>query len=991
MRILDQRVLVLASAGSGKTYQLGNRILGYVAMGMEPETIAALTFTRKAAGEFADSVLSKAANAVLDGQVAMQLEKDLQESEKLVEGVDFARVLESLVRALPRMVLGTMDGFFTKVVQGFPHEIGINEGKIRLVEGAEWEMRMGEVLQSLLGDGTGGKRQEFLQAFRQSQIGREVLAVRRSLENFIGEWHGLLRHDGGELRWGPMELAHGVKAEDWNRGRHEWIEKLRAAEIVTRDARHQGQWQKMLDLMEQHTTGSGKFKPNALWEALMRDFRWRDEGVAVQVTSYNKQLTIPAADWGLLCETMWQMAMAEMARVCEVTGAIRELIGYFDELCERNLRRRGMLCFDDVKVLMGAWVRGEDQRLAREAMDFRLQERHRHWLLDEFQDTSRADWRGLFPLIDEAATAEDGSLFLVGDRKQAIYAWRGGDVRLFDEVEQRYGAGLTREVMSESYRSCCEVLEVVNRVCRNLGVAARLFPVAAQRWEWEDHVSAKPEVRGHACVKMLRENDDEEVSARLVEMLEDMRRIGAGVGDFSCGVLVRTNQQMMEVADYLRGQGYQVVEDGQRMPARDHVIGVSIHQWLRWLADPGDGMAMGILQMSPVFPWLESMWSEEIWEKCHAFAQKYGFAAMVECVVMPQLGDASEFARQRCMDAIDCLRSVDASGRASARFAEESFAAYCVAHPPGPSQIQVMTIHKSKGLGFDVVFLPCIADDKIPHEGRFDVARGSGWICKTPPSWVREMSEEMTLATKEWEADQQYEAMCLLYVALTRAKRGLYVYLPEVDPKKEKSSHAHWIFQSMPLDEQQRFEAGRYENLLDFPTHAVELDKGEPVRLFPAEPLVKSARASQSTVFDAVAVAKGRALHKMWATLGWLDEDQSADDDWFKSLADPQIVDLLSRKGRVIDLHREVPIDGMIDGNRVHAVVDRLQIHYNRNQEVVAIELIEWKSDANAAAEALLKRYKNQWTTYKTLLARIWPGIPVRVFLITHDGAMASA
>jgi ATP-dependent exoDNAse (exonuclease V) beta subunit len=166
-------------------------------MGVEAETIAALTFTRKAAGEFADSVLSKAANAVLDPAMAMQLEKDLQQSGRLDGGVDFAKVLQNIVQALPRMVLGTMDGFFTKMVQGFPHEIGINEGKIRLVEGAEWEMRVGEVLQELLGDGSGGTRQEFLRAFRQSNIGREVLAVRRSLENFIGEWHRVLR---GRLR-----------------------------------------------------------------------------------------------------------------------------------------------------------------------------------------------------------------------------------------------------------------------------------------------------------------------------------------------------------------------------------------------------------------------------------------------------------------------------------------------------------------------------------------------------------------------------------------------------------------------------------------------------------------------------------------------------------------------------------------------------------------------------------------------------------------------
>ncbi len=135
--------------------------------------------------------------------------------------------------------------------------------------------------------------------------------------------------------------------------------------------------------------------------------------------------------------------MVQLAAQCELaaallrTRAVREVVSVFDDLCAQRLRRRGLLGFNDVKILMGEWARGEDARLRREAVDFRLDARIDHWLLDEFQDTSRADWTGLLPLIDEAASDEEGSMFIVGDKKQAIYAWRGGDVRLFDEVIDR--------------------------------------------------------------------------------------------------------------------------------------------------------------------------------------------------------------------------------------------------------------------------------------------------------------------------------------------------------------------------------------------------------------------------------------------------------------------------------------------------------------------------------------------------------------------------
>jgi len=57
----------------------------------------------------------------------------------------------------------------------------------------------------------------------------------------------------------------------------------------------------------------------------------------------------------------------------------------------------------------------------------------RHFLIDEFQDTSRRQWETLLVLIEECLS-RGGTLFYVGDVKQAIYGWRGGDWKLFGEV-----------------------------------------------------------------------------------------------------------------------------------------------------------------------------------------------------------------------------------------------------------------------------------------------------------------------------------------------------------------------------------------------------------------------------------------------------------------------------------------------------------------------------------------------------------------------------
>ena len=70
MNILAKNLMILASAGSGKTFQLSNRVIGLVSSGVDPRTIVALTFTRKAAGEFADEILMKLAQAARDEKPA---------------------------------------------------------------------------------------------------------------------------------------------------------------------------------------------------------------------------------------------------------------------------------------------------------------------------------------------------------------------------------------------------------------------------------------------------------------------------------------------------------------------------------------------------------------------------------------------------------------------------------------------------------------------------------------------------------------------------------------------------------------------------------------------------------------------------------------------------------------------------------------------------------------------------------------------------------
>src|SRR5688500_130068 len=115
--------MILASAGSGKTYALTSRFVALLAEGARPERIVALTFTRQAAGEFCDEILHKAARAASEDAYATELAAEI--GRPAMRRDDFLRRLREMVDAMPRLRLGTLDGFFARIARAFPLELGL--------------------------------------------------------------------------------------------------------------------------------------------------------------------------------------------------------------------------------------------------------------------------------------------------------------------------------------------------------------------------------------------------------------------------------------------------------------------------------------------------------------------------------------------------------------------------------------------------------------------------------------------------------------------------------------------------------------------------------------------------------------------------------------------------------------------------------------------------------------------------------------------------
>lgn len=997
MNILAKNLLILASAGSGKTFQLGNRVIGLVAKGVAPEKIVALTFTRKAAGEFADSVLTKLASAAGDEESATRLRTELGMPE-----ADFGEVLERVIKALPRLTLGTIDSFFAKVVRGFQYELGMTEGKFDLLEGPRAAAMTDEILAAILGETLEDSNgDDFLHAFRRATLGKEQQGVSEGLRGFVKGWQSRFRA-ARDLDWGRQDLA-GVSLEDWEKHKHGLAATvtrgLAGIDYTRKD--QQEVLEKVIGTLTAHTIGSGSLAgASGMLANIIKAAATANGPLTVK---YYKEFLIGGPAGDALRDLVNLAARCEMAAALLRTRAVREVVSVYDAHCEHQLRRRGLLGFDDVKILMSSWVTGEDARLRREAVDFRLDARYEHWLLDEFQDTSRADWTGLVPLIDEAAGEGEGSMFIVGDRKQAIYAWRGGEVGLFDEVMARYSSGLEIEPIDESWRSCPEVLALVNQVCGDQATLRELFGDAAQGWKWQDHAPAAPLTapakRGEARVEVV-EGKWEERLERLGALLTEL---GVGARAMTCGVLVRSNAMVREVADELRAKGFDVIEEGRREPAKDNPVGITLGHLLKWLANPADVFSREVVEMSPFAATLRADFGEpwqQVWEGLLAVASEQGFAAMSERVVADRWAGLSDFGKRRAGDIVMALASLDAQGGATPHEAAEWITRLEVSQSPGVAAVQVMTIHKSKGLGFDVVILPEVPNDRVPSPQYFEVAEGDGWITQTPPQWARTLIPEMCQAEAEWEVIQRYQAFCMLYVALTRSKRGLYILLepPSVSQDADRPSLANWLARSVSAGNEPgtAFQSGSADWVTTFPLSSRTKEsvvmpslttcttRRERIR-----PSVIKEGSESPTPPSAAELRFGTEVHALFERVGWVDETapdlpiNEAGQLVRKLLATSDLRPLFERGHRQIDLLREQPVDTIVHGKWLSGVIDRVHLHRDATGAVSRVEIIDFKTDPVMEVSELTEKYSTQMEAYRELMQRVYPAAQVQCLLLS--------
>ena len=197
------------------------------------------------------------------------------------------------------------------------------------------------------------------------------------------------------------------------------------------------------------------------------------------------------------------------------------------------------------------------------------------------------------------------TLFCVGDPKQSIYQWRGGDPTLFDYLETRYQAGVGDDFqvrsLEKSWLSTSEVLDLVNAVFGNISVLSSYdeYGIAVERWSriWKKHESARKEDIGQALYLTV-ENDTDRFLL-VADLIREIRPIENGL---SCAVIVQKNEVVRNMVNFLRGEIPEVTVVGESTisPGADNPLGSALLSLFRAAAHPGDRFSIGHVLLTPI-------------------------------------------------------------------------------------------------------------------------------------------------------------------------------------------------------------------------------------------------------------------------------------------------------------------------------------------------------------------------------------------------------
>lgn len=828
-----------ASAGAGKTHKLTGEYL--TLLFSQPgayRRILAVTFTNKATDEMKTRIVQELYN-LASGQKSdyVQLLSSAYSLTEQQVREQSRKILIAILHDYSAFNISTIDRFFQQTMRAFTREIGLQGGygiemdqELVLTEAIDnlladlekpeskdllgWLLRFAE---DKIEDGGGWSlrkdimslsREVFKESYKafSEEVGKDI-EDKQALDTYKNELYAIIRSVETEARrLGEEGMAllkrFAIQPSDVKGGSRSplfYFERLAKGEMKEPSATFQG----LVDNVDAYTT---KTTPPGLRQIIG--------------CLYEEGLNACVKNIVFLFDNLTAYHTArEISRYYYTLGILtdvsRQIAAYREE--------KNVMLIADTTELLSKVIGGCDAPFIYEKTGTHVD----HYMIDEFQDTSGMQWDNFRPLVEESLAHERANL-IVGDVKQSIYRFRNSDWKLLDEQVRKdfYTEQVREDTLKDNWRSCRHIVEfnnafftiapailqdLYNQTLKTSSLTEEereAFFTKIMTAYGKSFQRVPPPFRkkdGHVRIDFLSGDEDkdwkQEAMERLPATLERLQDNGYALKDIA--ILVRTNLEGALVADTLLAYkeehpsdrySYDIISDEALFvgssPAVRFLIAV-----LRYLRNPDDEANKKLASYAylvltgrfgegipedPIFREMLSLSRQSLYEVTEGLFRMFSdyFPETEQVFVQAFLDMVSEYAQKESADLNRFLKWWDETGYRKT-----------IATPDGQNAIRILTVHKSKGLGFKVVILP-FGDWEIDHKPTKPVIlwchpekKPFDRLRLVPVRYGQVLAN--TIFAKDYFNERLHafiDNLNTLYVAFTRSKEELIVFSPR--PKK---------------------------------------------------------------------------------------------------------------------------------------------------------------------------------------------------------------
>lgn len=442
----------------------------------------------------------------------------------------------------------------------------------------------------------------------------------------------------------------------------------------------------------------------------------------------------------------------------------------------------------------------------------RLGEKFKHYFIDEFQDTSELQWHNLIPLIDNALSGENlkgetGTAMLVGDAKQAIYRWRGGKseqfINLYNKTDKPFVIEQNVKNLPVNYRSTKTIVDFNNMFFNHISDFAFSNEDYAKVYKnsKQDFFNKDDGYIELSFLETKDENKDELFGEKVLQSIHKAIECGYNYGDIC--IITRKNKEGVALAEFLSNNNISIVSSESLLLKNAPEVNFLINVLKLVIQPKNNELKIAVLNYIATYKLdiknAHAFYSELVQLDAVAFfngLKPYGFDFNFQTFSTLPIYEATETVLRQFNlntssnaylqffldEVLDYSQKMNASYNGFIEYWERRKDKLSIVASEGDEAVQIMTIHKSKGLEFPVVIFP-YANQNI----YFDMSPKI-WFPVNPDDFngfsfqyinlnkdLENYNELGAQLYNEYQSKLELDAINLLYVVLTRAINQLYI------------------------------------------------------------------------------------------------------------------------------------------------------------------------------------------------------------------------